>query len=210
MKLALFGATGGTGQQLLDQALAAGHHVTAIVRDPTRLRRPDRPGLDVVTAELTDANAIGAGVTGQDAVVSTLGPRPGAGGSVCADGARAIMTAMRATATRRLIVVTAGGHIVDEGDGPLNRALVKPLLRRLLREGFADFARTDEAVLSSGLDWTIMRPPRLTDGERRPYRTAIDRNVRRGITIARADLAHAILAALAEPATVGHSISLGY
>ncbi|NUR87128.1 MAG: NAD(P)H-binding protein, partial [Nonomuraea sp.] len=94
--------------------------------------------------------------------------------------------------------------------GPASRLLVKPMLRRFLREGFADFARTDEAVRASGLDWTIMRPPRLTDGARRAYRTAVDRNVRGGVTIARADLADAVLAALADPATIGHSVSLGY
>ncbi|WP_406318897.1 NAD(P)H-binding protein [Streptosporangium sp. NBC_01639] len=210
MNLAIFGATGGTGQHLLDQALTAGHHVTAIVRDPARLRRADHPRIDVVIADAMDADAIGASLTGQDAVVSALGPRPGGSGSVCADGARAIITAMRTTGIRRLLVVTAGGHIVDEGDDLLNRVLVKPVLRRLLRNTFADFARTDEAVRASGLDWTIMRPPRLTNGTRRPYRTAIDRNVRRGITIARADLAHATLAALADPAAIGHSIALGY
>jgi len=129
---------------------------------------------------------------------------------VCGDGARAIITAMRAADTRRLVVVTASGHIVGDGDGPFTRTVVKPMLRRYLRESFADFARTDQAVQASGLDWTIMRPPRLTDGKPRPYRTAIDRNVRGGISLARADLAHAILAALTDPATVGHTVALGY
>jgi putative NADH-flavin reductase len=211
MKLTVFGATGGTGQHLLDQALAAGHHLTAVVRDPSRSPQAGHPQLETIVADVMDAQAIMSSVTGRDAVVSALGPRPGSeGGSVCADGARAIITAMRAAGTRRLIVVTASGHIVDQGDGPASRLVVKPLLRRFLREGFADFARTDEAVSSSGLDWTIMRPPRLTDGARRSYRTALDRNVRGGITISRADLADAILAALADPATIGHSISLGY
>ncbi|NUS05767.1 MAG: SDR family oxidoreductase [Nonomuraea sp.] len=210
MKLTVFGATGGTGQCLVDQALAEGHHVTAVVRDVSRLPQAGHPRLDPVVADAMDPEAISAAVTGRDAVVSALGPRPGGGGSVCADGARAIITAMRAAGSRRLVVVTASGHIVDKGDGPASRLLVKPLLRRFLREGFADFARTDEVVRASGLDWTIMRPPRLTDGARRSYRTSIDLNVRGGITIARADLAHAILATLADPATVGHSVSLGH
>lgn len=209
MKLTVFGATGGTGQHLLEQALAAGHHVTAVVRDLARLPQAGHPRLEPIVADATNADAVIPAVTGRDAVVSALGPRPG-GGLVCADGARAIIAAMHAAGTRRLIVVTASGHIVDEGDGPATRLLVKPLLRRFLREGFADFARTDEAVSSSGLDWTIMRPPRLTNGARRSYRTALDRNVRGGITISRADLAHAILAALTDPAAVGHSVSLGY
>ncbi|GAA2208482.1 SDR family oxidoreductase [Nonomuraea monospora] len=211
MKITVFGATGGTGRHVVEQALDAGHHVTAVVRDPAaRLPRSGDPRLDPVIADVMRPGAIEACVSGRDAVVSALGPRGRGGGQVCAQGAQSIITAMRATGARRLIVVTASGHVVDEGDDLLNRALVKPLLRRFLREGFADFARTEELVRASGLDWTIMRPPRLTDGARRPYRTALDRNVRGGITIARADLAHAVLAALDDPATAGHTISLGY
>ncbi|MFD2768089.1 NAD(P)-dependent oxidoreductase [Micromonospora eburnea] len=210
MRLTVFGATGGTGQHVVLQALAAGHHVTAVVRDPARLPQVDHPRLEPVTADAMNPDAIRPAVTGQDAVVSALGPRARTNASVCADGASAIITAMRAAGTRRLIVVTASGHVVDAGDGPFTRTVVKPMLRRYLREGFADFARTEQAVRDSDLDWTIMRPPRLTDGKHRPYRTAIDRNVRGGITIARVDLAHAILAALNNPTTAGHTISLGY
>jgi putative NADH-flavin reductase len=189
----------------VEQALAAGHYVTAIVRDPARLPQSDHPRLEPVIADALDPDAIEGVLAGQDAVISALGPRPG-GGCVCSDGARAIITAMRITEIRRLVVVTASGHIVDEGDGLASKFVVKPLLRRFLREGFADFARTDELVRTSGLDWTIMRPPRLTDGARRTYRTAIDRNVRGGITIARADLADATLAALTDPAIIALSL----
>ncbi|MFF2773970.1 NAD(P)-dependent oxidoreductase [Streptomyces sp. NPDC058052] len=212
MRITVLGATGGTGRQFVDQALDAGHHVTAVVRDPARLRlrRADAPRLDVVTADVMDPEAIGASVAGRDAVVSALGATARTEASVCSDGARAIIAAMRTTGTRRLVVVTASGHVVDEGDGPFTRTLVKPVLRRVLRGNFADFARTDRIVRDSGLDWTIMRPPRLTDGAPRPYRTATDRNVRGGLTLARADLARAILATLAEPASVRHTIGLGY
>lgn len=210
MRITVFGATGGTGGHVVRRALAAGHHVTAVVRNPNGLRQPDHPLLDVVTADAMDASAIGESVAGRAAVVSALGPRNRGATSVCFDGAHAIITAMRASGTRRLVVVTASGHIVDAGDGPLTRAVVKPMLRRLLRGGFADFACTDHAVQTSGLDWTIMRPSRLTDGRSRPYRTALDLNVRGGITIARTDLAHAVLAALTDPDTIGHTVSVGY
>ncbi|WP_031003659.1 NAD(P)-dependent oxidoreductase [Streptomyces sp. NRRL F-5727] len=213
MRITVLGATGGTGRQLVEQALDAGHHVTAVVRDPSRLRLrqgADAPRLDVLTADVMDPEAMTAAVAGRDAVVSALGSAPRTEASVCSDGARSVIAAMRTTGTRRLIVVTASGHVVDEGDGPFTRALVKPVVRRVLAGNFADFARTDRIVRDSGLDWTIMRPPRLTDGAPRPYRTATDRNVRGGITLARADLARAILAALAEPGSVRHTIGLGY
>ncbi|SHL31066.1 Putative NADH-flavin reductase [Pseudonocardia thermophila] len=209
MRITVFGATGGTGRQVVRQALDAGHQVTAVVRNAAGLIE-QHPALDVVTADVMDPDAITPAVKGADAVVSALGPRSREETTVCSSGARAIVAAMHAAGTRRLVVVTASGHVVDEGDGPVTRAVVKPLLRRYLRGSFADFARTDRIVQDSGLDWTIMRPPRLTDGRSRPYRTAIDRNVRGGFTIARADLARAILVALADRAAIGHSIALGY
>jgi Putative NADH-flavin reductase len=210
MHITVCGATGGTGRHVVRQALDAGHRVTAIVRNPDGLRGESHPNLDVVTADVMDPDAITDAVAGRDAVVSALGPRSRGETSVCSDGARAIITAMRAAGTRRLVVVTASGHVIDDGDGPFTRVVVKPLLRRYLRHSFADFARTDEIVRASGLDWTIMRPPRLTDGRSRAYRTAVDRNVRGGATISRADLAHAILTALSDPDTIGHTIGLGY
>ncbi|MEO3785231.1 SDR family oxidoreductase [Actinocorallia sp. B10E7] len=208
MRIAVLGATGGTGQHLVRQALDAGHHVTAIVRNPGGL--PDHPLLETVVADVMDPAAISASVADRDAVVSALGPRGKGETTVCSDGARSVVTAMRSVRGRRLVVVTAGGHVVDEGDGPFTRTLVKPLLRRFLREAFADFVRTERVVRDSGLDWTIMRPPRLTDGGPRPYRTAVDRNVRGGLMLARTDLAQAILNVLDAPATVGHTIALGY
>ncbi|GAB2893401.1 NAD(P)-dependent oxidoreductase [Streptomyces mayteni] len=210
MRITVFGATGGTGQHLVRQALDADHHVTAVVRDPARLDVADHPSLDVVTAPTLDADAITAALDGQDAAVSTLGRRSGGDPSVCADGARAIIAAMRKTDVHRLVVVTASGHVVDAGDGPVTRAVFKPLLGRFLRVNFEDFARTDDLVRASGLDWTIMRPPRLTNGRPRPFRTDLDRNVRGGITIARTDLARAILDTLADPDTAGHTVGLGY
>lgn len=209
MRITVFGATGRTGHHVVRGALAAGHHVTAVVRDPTRLHH-DHPRLEPVVADAMDPDAIQPAVTGRHAVVSALGPHARTDSPVCTDGARAIITAMRAAGTRRLVIVTASGHVVDDGDGPVTRTLIKPLLQRYLRDGFADFARAEQAVRDSGLDWTIMRPPRLTDGRHRPYRTAVDRNVRGGFTLARPDLADAILSALDAPATVGHTISLGY
>ncbi|MEU2393401.1 NAD(P)-binding oxidoreductase [Streptomyces sp. NPDC007369] len=210
MRITVFGATGGTGRHLVRQALEAGHHVTGVARDRRRLPLVDHPRHVAVEADVMDPEAIEEAVAGQDAVVSALGARAKGDTSVCSDGAGAIITAMHTTGTRRLVVVTAGGHVVDEGDGPFTRTVFKPLLGCWLRDAFADFARTDDAVRSSGLDWTIMRPPRLTDGNPRRYRTATDRNVRGGITLARADLARAILGALADPGTSGHTIGLGY
>ena len=208
MRITVLGATGGTGRQIVSQALARGHEVTAVVRDPARLGSTDA---QVVTADVLDPAALEPAVAGRDAVISALGRRSGATEPICAPGAESVIKAMRSTGTARLLVVTAAGHITDENDSLLLRTVVKPLLGRFfLAASFADFTVTDRVVTASGLDWTIMRPPRLTDGGHKPYRTAIDHTVRGGGVISRADLAADTLRAAADPATIGHAVALGY
>ena len=208
MQITVFGATGRIGTHVVRQALEAGHKVVAVVRDPARLDVPATPALRVHTAAVLEPEVVAPAVDGADAVVSALGPHGRGPTTVCFDGVRAELAAMTAVGVRRLIVVSANGAYVDAGDNLLNRLVVKPLLGRLLREGFRDTRRADELIVASDTDWTIVRPPRLTDGTHRAYRTALDRNV--GITIARVDVAAAILAALDDPATVRHTLGVGY
>jgi putative NADH-flavin reductase len=199
MRLTVFGATGGTGRHVVEQALAEGHEVTAVVRDPARLRVADRPGLRVVTAEIADTpanrEAIRAAVRDADAVIDALGP-PGTGPTtVKTDAARLIVAAMRDTGTTRLVVLSASGAHTT-GDSLPIRLLVKPVLRRILRHAFADMLAMEEIVRASGLDWTIVLPPRLTDGPRTGrVRRRVDASVRGSFSISRADLAGTVLQA---------------
>ena len=211
MKITVLGATGGTGRHVVQRALDAGHHVTAVVRNPGRLGIVADPRLDVVTADVFDPESIRAAVTGRDAVVDALGPRPGTPATVCSRGAAAAVAALTAdNPGARLLLVTGSGHVYD-GDGPFTRYLFKPLIgATFLKQQFSDFARAERVVFDSRLPWTVLRPPQLTDGPRKPYRTALDRNVRGGIRLSRADLADAIMVALDDPRTVGHAIGLGY
>lgn len=213
MKLTVFGATGGTGTQVVSQALAAGHQVLAVVRDPARLAVPPHAGLDVAVADVLDLAAIGDLVAGRDAVISAVGPSRRPEGKtraapVCSASARSITAAMAAADTRRLVVVSASGPFT-EGDGLLLRYVAKPIVRQLLRDAFADFIAMEQVVQASGLDWTIVRPPRLTD---KPltgrYRTRRQANVRRGLTVSRADLAHLILTVCGDPGAYRAAISI--
>jgi putative NADH-flavin reductase len=209
MRLTVFGASGGTGTQLVRQALDAGHEVVAVVRDPSRLRVPANPALQVASADVMDPEAIAPAVEGADAVVFALGPGGTGPTTVCADGIRSVLAAMDKTGTNRLVAVSANGAYVDEGDDLISRLLVKPLLQRFLRNVFRDTRRMEDEIRASDTGWTIMRPPRLTNGAHRGrYRTALDRNV--GWLISRADLADAILTAIGDPKTVGHSLGVGY
>jgi putative NADH-flavin reductase len=207
MQLTIFGATGGTGTSLVDQALRAGHDVTAVVRDPSRLAIPLRARLDVVTADVMDPAAIVPAVDGADAVVTAIGPRDRGPTTVSADSARSIIEAMQKCDARRLLTVT--GSIVDDtGEGFVMRGVAKPLFRRtLLRNVCTDMRRAEAVVEESDLEWTIVRPPRLLDkpGTGR-YRVGLERNVGRAVTIPRADVATAILELLDRPDSVGHHV----
>jgi len=220
MKLTIFAATGGIGRQLLGQAIAAGHDVTAVARNPRNLSPvPAR----AVAADLASADPadLQSAVAGADAVLSALGPRTKADAGVAARGTKMIVQAMQAAGVRRLIVVSAApiGTIPsparphpprhDPGDGFIIRYLADPIVKRALREHYADLARMEDVLRASDLDWTAVRPPRLTG---KPvtgrYRTAYGQNIRRGVFVSRADVAHYMLSALDNPETFRRTVGI--
>lgn len=210
MKVTVLGATGGIGTEFVRQALDQGWHVTAVVRDPARLAVPASDRLEVVTAGLHDHEALVAAVTGRDALVSTLGSRDRGPTTVCQDGARAAIAALQASSVRRLLVVSASG-MHTTGDGVVTRTVVKPLLGRWLRHGFADMLAMEDLVAASGLDWTIVRPPMLTNRPR-TGRVAerLDGNVRGAFSITRADAAGFLVNAVSERRLIGASVSIAH
>jgi putative NADH-flavin reductase len=204
MKLTVLGATGGTGREILRQALARGHEVTAVVRDPGRLPDDLRAAVTVVVAEATDPAALVPAVTGSDAVVSAVGTRDRSRPTTaCADAARAAVAAVReAAGDARLVIAGNSAHSPGPGDDPFTRYVVKPaILARILKHANADARRAEELARTSGLPWTIIRAGMLTDrpGKGR-YRSALDRNVTGGFQITRADFARALLDAAEDPA----------
>ncbi|REE97147.1 NAD(P)-dependent oxidoreductase [Thermomonospora umbrina] len=210
MKITILGATGGTGTHLVRQALERGHSVTAVVRDPSRLDVEPTPGLEIAVARELTAAALEPAVTGRDAVLSALGIRGNAPTDVCEHGARSAMEAMHASGVSRLLVVSASGAYSGPGDDPFTRWLVKPILGRALKNAFDDMRRMETAVRADTLDWTIVRPPRLTDGPRTGrYRTRTNRNVLGGFRVSRADVADCMLTLLDRPASIHTVVSMG-
>ena len=221
MKLTIFAATGGIGHQILEQAVNAGHDVTAVVRNPGKLSGQVR----VVKADLAtaDPEALVPAVGGADAVLSGLGPRSKADYGVVGRGTMAITGAMQAAGVRRIVVVSAApvGTVAspgrpdppkhDPGDGFFMRYLLNPMVKAAFGRHYADLAQMEEDLADSGLDWTVVRPPRLND---KPltgnYRTAYGQNLRRGIFISRADVAHLMLALVDDPESVKQVIGVAY
>jgi putative NADH-flavin reductase len=211
MELAVFGATGGTGLALLRTALAAGHTVTAAARNPDRILVDDRR-LRRVRADVLDPASLDGTLDGADAVLSALGTADGRRPTtVYSAGTGNILAAMRRRGTRRFVGVSALPVTPRTEVGALERLLVYPLLDRFFGESYADMGRMEELLRRSDVDWTVVRPPRLTDGPATGrYRLAVGHHLRGARTISRADLAAAMLQLVGDPASVGAAVGVAY
>ncbi|MPZ53159.1 MAG: NAD(P)H-binding protein [Acidimicrobiia bacterium] len=221
MRLTIFAATGGIGGHLVEQGLEEGHEITAAVRNPDKLRHH----VPAVTVDLEhpDPGAMEVAIKDSDAVLSALGPRAKHEWGIVTRGTKSIVDAMEKTDVRRLLVVSGAGISVvptptrpnppkrEPGAGVLNRYFNTPLAKLVLGEHFVDVAMMEDVLRSSGLDWTAVRAPLLTDQPLTgTYRTAFGHNVPNSFRCARADVAHFMLRALEMPETIGQAVAVAY
>lgn len=198
MNLLVFGASGATGRLVITQARAAGHVVTAFVRDAASLAGED---VQVIAGDATDAAAVVAAMPGHDAVISTLGVRNALrSGGLIWRAMSAIVPAMERAGARRLVVMSALGVGATRAQAPWLPRLMYALL---LRDIFGDKAAGEQIVCASTLDWTIVHPPLLTDGPMTAgYRVGETLALAGFPKISRADVAHFMVGALDAPAWV--------
>ncbi|MFE2603084.1 NAD(P)-dependent oxidoreductase [Streptomyces mirabilis] len=210
MKLTVFGATGGIGQEIVRQALDSGHQVTAVVRDPARLTVTGA-GLEVFRADLTDPQALRPAVAGRDAVLSGLGARSRKDAGIATRLTRTVLGAMEAEGVRRLLVVSAGPVGPDLEGAALADRTARGLVSLILKDVYADLAAMEGELARSATDWTVVRPPRL---QNKPvtgsYRTVVAGFPLKGRFIGRADVAHAMLAMINDPGTVKQGVGVAY
>ncbi|MFE2701461.1 NAD(P)-dependent oxidoreductase [Streptomyces mirabilis] len=210
MKLTVFGATGGIGQEIVRQALDSGHQVTAVVRDPARLTVTGA-GLEVFRADLTDPQALRPAVAGRDAVLSGLGARSRKDAGIATRLTRTVLGAMEAEGVRRLLVVSAGPVGPDPEGAALADRAARGLVSLILKDVYADLAAMEGELARSATDWTVVRPPRL---QNKPvtgsYRTVVAGFPLKGRFIGRADVAHAMLAMINDPGTVKQGVGVAY
>jgi putative NADH-flavin reductase len=192
-RVLIIGATGGTGRQLVAQALERGHEVTALVRDPAALDLThDR--LRVVRGDVLDPASLVDATRGQDAVISALGHKkyfpPN---RILSDGTRNIMRAMDVCGVRRFICETALG--TGDATGRLGLYYTLFVIPVILPAYFWDKTRQEQLVAQSRLDWVIVRPGALTDGGRsgKYKHGARVGSFLRTVRISRADVAHFML-----------------
>jgi putative NADH-flavin reductase len=201
MRVTVFGATGGTGRQVVDQALAAGHKVTAVARNPEAVDA-DRDGLTVVAGDVFDAKSVAAAISGSDAVVSVLGvadrKQPT---SVYSQGVANMLAAMADGGPRRLIALSADGVEPNPNVNIGQRLVMALVVAKMFKHQYRDMLEMERILADSELDWTAVRPPRLSDGEHTgTYRTDSE-PLKDSSTISRADLADFIVSRLEDSQT---------
>lgn len=209
MRTVVFGATGPTGRQLTAQALAAGHEVAAVVRRPGSIQ--PAAGLSVVTADAGDPDAVERAVAGSDAVFSSLGvPLSRKPVTVYSQGNANLLAAMHRHGVKRLITVSSS--VMDQSWRPSGEFLFNNVLdplvnRRVGRTAHEDMRRMEALVRDSDVDWTIVRPSGLFDN---PAVTQyhVEENVADGLFTARADLAAAMVAQLADDRFVRRAMAV--
>lgn len=192
MKLLLIGATQGIGFELLKQALQAGHEVTLIARNPNRLEIT-HPNLTVTKGDILNKSVIEQAVNRQDAVCITIGTKPTRKPvSVYSEGTTTVIEAMKNSSCGRLLCVTGIGAGDSRGHGGFfYDKIINPLLLKTIYE---DKDRQEAIVQNSGLDWEIIRPGLLTNGERTgQYRILTNLSGVKAGNIARADVADFML-----------------
>lgn len=162
----VLGATGRTGNHVVDLALRRGHRVTAFVRSPHKVAR-QHPLLAIVKGDALDSETLARALPGHDVVISALGPAPRDAfrpNSLLADAARSTIRAMRRAGLARLAIVSAAVLYPDP-------RLSFWFFRWFLRHHARDLAHMEAVVTGSDLAWTIVRPPRLIRSDAATYRT---------------------------------------
>jgi len=192
MKLVIFGATGGSGRQIVAKALTLGHEIRVFARDPAKLNG-SRQHFQVLPGDVLDASAVGQAIEGADAVISALGTPATTKNTVRSQGTQNILSAMEKTGVQRFICLSSMGIGDSRMMLPLHyKYLLVPLL---LKQGFVEHELQETAVRQSRTQWTIVRPGELTDkAPRGIYRhglPVLDKTIK--ARIARADVADFVL-----------------
>ncbi|MDE1177432.1 MAG: SDR family oxidoreductase [Edaphobacter sp.] len=206
MKLIVLGATGGIGLETVRQAIEDGHSVTAFVRSPERLK-PFGNRITVKQGDLLNSIELAKAISGHDAILSGFGPRvpvSKADANLLRDFATTLTTAMQHADIRRAVIVSTAFLFKD--------SIVPPtyLLGRLFFPGVViDATAMEQIIAESGLDWTIVRPPQLTD---KPltgkYRVQTGHLPRFGFKISRADVARCLIETADDRASIGKILGL--
>lgn len=212
MKITIFGASGATGKNVVEQALAQGYKVNAFVRNPKKMDIQN-DNLTVTQGDVTNAQDVESAVAAADGVIVTLGASPDMQADIVMEkGTRNIINAMKKYGVKRIIVQSSYAmsgskegvaFLKEMGMGDEQIAMVQPVLD--------DKTKQEDAIRDSGLEYTIVRPLMLNDGPKKgEYRVGENLVIKVGDAISRADVADFMLKDLTENKFIGKTVTLAY
>jgi putative NADH-flavin reductase len=210
----VLGANGGIGRQVVEEALAMGHRVVAVLRTPSKLDL-HHALLTIVKGDVLEPATFEGFLSPATVVVSAIGVSGGMFGDkptvLYSEGARSLLDAMQRRGGRRVFFISASAIEISPVLPAMVRWVAKNVIQKLLRHMYADLRMMEDRVKQSGLDWTIVRPPQLTDkpvtGQ---YRFAVNSFLRNCLKISRADVAHFMLHHAGDRGTYKGVVEVGY
>jgi putative NADH-flavin reductase len=209
-EIAVLGANGGIGRQVVELALKEGHKVTAILRNPANMAL-QHENLVIVKGDILDPDSIAAHLENKDAVISAIGKNSVKQTTLYSQGSNNLIELLKNTNSKRVFFISASGLEVNPTHSLLIRLVTRFVLQKILRHMYADLWKMEEIVKQCGLEWTIMRPPQLTDKALTGnYRFEINHFLPNGLKISRADLAHFILHNVANRQIVKATVEVAY
>ena len=210
MNIAIMGANGGIGRQSVEMALEAGHRVTAILRNPANL--PLRhPSLEVVKGDVMHPASFERYLENKDVVISALGVKSNGPTTLYSRGNSLLLDAMKKKGICRIFFISASAIEISPLLPFYVRWVARYVVQKILRNMYNDLRIMEQLVKDSDMDWTIMRPPRLTN---KPvtghYRFAVNGFLKNCLSISRTDLAHFMIHNIHNEKTYKTTIEIGY
>jgi putative NADH-flavin reductase len=214
LKIIVFGANGGIGKQCVIQALANGHQVTAVLRNPSKLTLT-HPNLKIIEGNVNHRLTFSKCLTNQDAVISAIGISGGLGSDKPTDlysqGAVNILQEMKTAGITRAFFISASAVETSPVIPFFYRLISKYIIQKLLKHMYADLLAMEKIVKSSNSNYIIVRPPQLTD---KPltgsYRIAVNNYLKDCLKISRADVAHFMLNNITNETVYKTTVEIGY
>jgi len=210
LRILVLGANGGIGRQVVELALKTGHHVTALLRNPANLPLT-HTNLEVVKGDIMQPATFEGYLQNQQAVISAIGVKGTGPTTLYSEGNRNLLNAMKKAGIGRAFFISASAIEISPVLPFYARFAAKYIVQRILRNMYADIRTMEKLVKESDTNWTIMRPPRLTNKPATGhYRFAINHFLKNSLSISRADVAHFMIHNINNEATRKATIEIGY
>src|SRR5579863_1862520 len=209
-KIIVFGATGRTGKLVVEQALQAGYQVTVVIRQPDAFAVRHQ-NLAIIKGDIFQPATFENAFSGKDAVVSCLGSKATQRTTVYSQGVSNIATGMLKAGLNRIICISAGAVIVPSKSSLIMQFVIRNILQRILKHMYSDMLVMERLLSESSLNWTVIRPPRLTNSKYTgKYRSTINEHLNNPSKISRADLADYIVGHLTDEKTFSCIVEISY